>query len=488
VATMLMLLVMAAPLLVVDATSFKMDFLSSGTVRTDPLMFSQTGECLSDHVHRFYGAASDRTMRPGVSYADLRNASGNTGNVEENKSLYWNPAIYKVVNQNSNKRYQIVDVWFASAYYVWRTGQANAFPNGLKMKASDSEEVARVRRVCDGQFACERTDSGGCQGYGPSNQQQHGFLPIKGCSELEINIKFPTCWDGVNLEAKDGAKHVVYADECDGKEHNECFDFDCPSSHPVKMPELHLYVRVLDYEGGAHVFADGSDVFHSDYFSGWDEDKLQHVLDNCENDSEAAMPNAYCSDFLTFRGKGKEEGVQVDDFDIREDLEKIQPAPIDIKGTISPEDVTGVPELPQGVCTGELIPASNATATTSAPASVSGVTTCAAKGRTKEVVLVKEGESYRFETNEAAKYGANVKCMVTYRRQGSCKKLRVACGNKFSLAAGDMLRVIRGRNKQTFKGTNGPPGLATGGKTMKLFFKSNKKKHGAGATCIVECF
>ena len=64
-------------------------------------------------------------------------------------------------------------------------------------------------------------------------------------------------------------------------------------------------------------------------------------------------------------------------------------------------------------------------------------------------MLVKEGESYRFETNEAAKYGANVKCMVTYRRQGSCKKLRVACGNKFSLAAGDMLRVMRGRNKQT---------------------------------------
>ena len=79
-------------------------------------------------------------------------------------------------------------------------------------------------------------------------------------SELEINIKFPTCWDGVNLEAKDGVKHVVYADECDGKEHNECFDFDCPASHPVRMPELHLYVRVLDYEGGAHVFADGSDV------------------------------------------------------------------------------------------------------------------------------------------------------------------------------------------------------------------------------------
>ena len=174
----------------------------------------------------------------------------------------------------------------------------------------------------------------------------------------------------MNAEDING-NHVTYSEECDGDVFNECFDFDCPESHPVRMPEIHLYVRVLDYEGGAHVFSNDTDVshqqylslsfcfsfqvFHSDYFSGWDEDKLQHVLDNCENDSEAAMPNAYCSDFLTFRGKGKEEGVQVDDFDIREDLEKIQPAPIDIKGTISPEDVTGVPELPQGVCTGELI-------------------------------------------------------------------------------------------------------------------------------------
>merc|ERR1719403_208733 len=82
VTTMLLLFMIVSVPLLVEGTSFKMDFLSSGTVRTDPLMFSQTGECLSDHVHRFYGAASDRTMRPEVSYSDLRNAPGNTGNVE----------------------------------------------------------------------------------------------------------------------------------------------------------------------------------------------------------------------------------------------------------------------------------------------------------------------------------------------------------------------------------------------------------------------
>jgi len=338
----------------VDATSFKMDFLSSGTVRTDPLMFSQIGNCLSDHVHRFYGATSTRTMRPDVSYQDLRRANGNTGNVEENKSLYWNPAIYQIKNPNGDKTFELVDIWFASAYYVFRTNQAKAFPNGLKMKAFGDNKLSRATAVCDGPYPCERDDAGGCNEYGPSNQVQNGFLPVTGCGELEINIKFPTCWDGKNVESQDGS-HVAYSVECDGDEHNECFDFDCPTTHPIKMPELHLYVRVLGYEGGAHMFADGTDIFHSDYFSGWDEQELQTVLDNCDNDSEAANPNAFCSDWLTFRGKPKEEGVQVDDDEIVSDLKKIQPAPIDTKSTISPEDVTDVSEVPRGTCTGTLI-------------------------------------------------------------------------------------------------------------------------------------
>ena len=80
-------------------------------------------------------------------------------------------------------------------------------------------------------------------------------------TELEINIKFPTCWDGVNVEDING-NHVTYSEECDGDVFNECFDFDCPESHPVRMPEIHLYVRVLNYEGGAHVFSNDTDVSH----------------------------------------------------------------------------------------------------------------------------------------------------------------------------------------------------------------------------------
>ena len=96
-------------------------------------------------------------------------------------------------------------------------------------------------------------------------------------------------------------------------------------------------------------------IFHSDYMSGWEEKELQDVLDNCENHSDAASPDAFCSDFLTFRGKPKQEGEQVQDDDIKSDLEKIQPNMVDIKETISPEDVSGIPELLRGACTGTLI-------------------------------------------------------------------------------------------------------------------------------------
>ena len=66
---------------------------------------------------------------------------------------------------------------------------------------------------------------------------------------------------------------------------------------------------------------------------------MQYLLDECENYSEAAMPDAFCSDYLTFRGHGKEEGVQYDDDDIVRWLGEIQPDPVDTQGTISPEQV-----------------------------------------------------------------------------------------------------------------------------------------------------
>ena len=259
-------LVLGAGLFVVgaEATSFKQDFLPIGSVRTDPLLFDSIGECLSDHVHTFYGAASNYTLRPSSSWDDLRAAKGNSGNVEENKSLYWHPSIYKVVNSsNETTLFELAPIWFASAYYVWPTGEARAFPDGFKMRTSDSDELARATAYCAPEPGpCERPD--GCE---PLPNQD--FLPASACWELEMNIKFPTCWDGVNLSAADES-HVAWSLGCSdltssGSFDPECAEFPCPASHPVRLPELHFYVRILDYQGGAHVFSDNTDTFHADY-------------------------------------------------------------------------------------------------------------------------------------------------------------------------------------------------------------------------------
>ena len=53
-------------------------------------------------------------------------------------------------------------------------------------------------------------------------------------------MAFPTCWDGVRLTSSDQS-HVSY--DTDGG----TFDGDCPESHPVKLPEVQFFFRIVPY-------------------------------------------------------------------------------------------------------------------------------------------------------------------------------------------------------------------------------------------------
>ena len=80
----------------VIGTASKMDFLPLGHVRTDPV--TDPANCdgkpgVSSHVHTYYGAAA--SLRPSTSFKEMRAACGNSGNVDDNKSLYWHPSIYR---------------------------------------------------------------------------------------------------------------------------------------------------------------------------------------------------------------------------------------------------------------------------------------------------------------------------------------------------------------------------------------------------------
>ena len=108
-----------------DGTSSKMDYLALADVRVDPM---DEELCVSDHIHTFYGA--NVRLSPDVSFAEMRVAEGSSGNVEENKSLYWHPTVYEVDVDESGQpiEYRKAPIWFASSYYVWPTGETRSFP------------------------------------------------------------------------------------------------------------------------------------------------------------------------------------------------------------------------------------------------------------------------------------------------------------------------------------------------------------------------
>ena len=71
----------------------------------------------------------------------------------------------------------------------------------------------------------------------------------------------PTCWNGeLGIDNGPGHKdHMAYTE--DGR-----VDGPCPDSHPRRVPQVQLFVRVIDYKGGKYTFSDGNtDVFHVDF-------------------------------------------------------------------------------------------------------------------------------------------------------------------------------------------------------------------------------
>jgi hypothetical protein len=67
------------------------------------------------------------------------------------------------------------------------------------------------------------------------------YFPNTTCpSGLMSNVRFPTCWDGLNLDSADHMSHVAYP--ASGTFEN---GGPCPSTHPVRLPQL-FYETIWD--------------------------------------------------------------------------------------------------------------------------------------------------------------------------------------------------------------------------------------------------
>ena len=225
----------------------------------DPIVFP--GQQPAGHQHEFYGSTS---IGPSSGPGSLVGTS-TTCSDRADASGYWHPTVFF-----DGVR---APATLASIYYTQRTtkkpvADVQAWPAGLRVIAGDMHAQG-----AQSDFIVWWD----CEGAPLDRQPTAPTCPTSSLG-LEVTVRFPDCWDGVNLDSADHKSHMSYS-VSDGSG-----VFRCDAAHPVALPYLSMIVRWDgQYPAGESVtLSSGSAfAFHADFMNGWNQERLVALLDQC---------------------------------------------------------------------------------------------------------------------------------------------------------------------------------------------------------------
>ena len=218
----------------------------------DPIVFP--GQAGASHDHTFVG---NRSTSASSSYASLRRSRTSCRRAEDTAG-YWVPTLL----QNGTPVFPLG----ATVYYRRGTlAQVTTFPNNLRMIAGDANATApQGMRVTF--WSC-----GAMTGVPPSSTVP--TCPDTRGSFLRLHVRFPSCWDGANLDSPDHKSHMAYA-----------IGRRCPSTHPVSVPAITQIYRYPTLGGEGFTLASGGQFSaHADFLNAWKPGALRRLVDECLN-------------------------------------------------------------------------------------------------------------------------------------------------------------------------------------------------------------
>ncbi len=100
---------------------------------------------------------------------------------------------------------------------------------------------------------------------------KNSMISRQGNAKLTLRMNFPDCWDGKHLDSPDHKSHMAYSS---GR--------GCPSSHPVRVPQLVTFTDYLTNGGGGFSLSSGEwYTFHQDFWNGWAPAQMEALNRRC---------------------------------------------------------------------------------------------------------------------------------------------------------------------------------------------------------------
>lgn len=245
---------------------------------------------VSPHVHKVAGGSnfgpSTLTESPVQAYNDLRASPCTTCSINKvDMSAYWHPDLYY---RWPNGSLSLVPKGGLTVYYLFRNGDGDqakpkwqAFPAGFRMVSGNP-----YRRSFDNSTADKAISFACLSEPGGPESPSLDLVKTRFCKNgLRLQLHFPQCWDGINVDSPTHNTHVAFPTEPDNG--------NCPSTHPVRLPNLFFEafysVDMFPHGTGTQPFVvgcgDGTGYgFHGDFLSGWDVNVLQAAINDpsCE--------------------------------------------------------------------------------------------------------------------------------------------------------------------------------------------------------------